>query len=374
MCFFRPPSLIRTAFLDGFRIARLSRGLYSGADEIGPHLEKIPVERVTERLEPVRQRNPRDWLVRYLLGDWYCRAKQYGEALTVLQEAYELRPKDPRSTYALATVYRVLSRARFEGVNPEEIFASQDLELMRTVPIDFDPIASANELESLGMTVDEVAQKSMEYFEETLRLGVRRDEEKFVRASLEKMYADFPHLEVKVKARRRSDTGLFGPTRKGPSGLLNEAISHYTRLRYLYDQPARLRFELGEVIRLCQWIIAMDSRKGDAYVLLANAYSLLDSHVASSGLDPHYYLRWAAAILQHWADTPLSQYPFTKNAKIGRKLYENIVTQLVLGEKAGYCEQVVSQMREWSKIYLQEALSPAGFGAIREQLNLEPLA
>jgi hypothetical protein len=42
------------------------------------------------------------------------------------------------------------------------------------------------------MTVDEVAQKAMEYFAETLRLGVRKDDEKVVRMSLNKMYAEFP--------------------------------------------------------------------------------------------------------------------------------------------------------------------------------------
>lgn len=371
MCLFRPPSLMRTSFLDGFRIARLFRGLYSGADDLGQHLEKIPAERLIARLEVVRQRNPKDWLVRYLLGDWYCRARKYGEALTVLQEAYELRPRDPRSTYALATVYRALSNARFTGVKLEEIFAPEDLEFILTAPVNFDPIASANELESLGMTVDDVAQKAMEYFEETLRLGVRRDEKKQVRASLEKMYTDFPHhLEMKVKAQRRSDTSLLGDAREGSAGILNEAVSHYTRLRYLLDRPARFRFELGEVIRLCQWTIAIDSRQGDAYVLLANAYSLFDSHVASIGLEPHYYLRWAAAIIQHWADTPLSQYPFTKNTQIGRTLYENIVSQIIR-ENVGTYEQVVNQMKEWSKLYLQEALSPTSFATIREQLNAE---
>jgi len=206
------------------------------------------------------------------------------------------------------------------------------------------------------MTVDEVAEKAMGYFEETLRLGVRKDEEKVVRMSLNKMYAEFPHLEAKVKTKRRSDTGLFGDARKDAGGSWNEAMSHYGRLRLLYSEPARFRFELGEVIRLCQWTIATDARMGDAYVLLANAYSLLDSRVQSTGLEPHYYLRWAAAILQHWADTPLSQFPFTKNATIGQTLLQSIVQQLMREKAEGY-EQIVKQMKEWSKLYLQQAVS-----------------
>lgn len=372
MSLFGPPSLARTAFLDGFRIARLLRGLHLGKDEL-EHPTRIQVWHVIARLETARQRHPKDWLVRYMLGDWYCRANKYREALTVCQEAYKLRPNDPRSAYALATVYRIFTRARLEGFDLKELFSTQDIKFIKTSSVDFDPQASANELELLGMTVDEVAQKAMEYFEETLRLGVRKDDEKVVGMSLNKMYAEFPHLEAKAKAQRRSDTGLFGDTRKDAGGIWNEAISHYNRLRLLYSEPARYRFELGEVIRLCQWAIATNARMGDAYVLLANAYSLLDSQVQSSGLEPHYYLRWAAAILQHWADTPLSQFPFTKNASIGQTLRQGIVHQF-MREKSESYERVIDQMKEWSKLYLQQAVPPASFSTIRDQLNLEPLA
>ena len=56
--------------------------------------------------------------------------------------------------------------------------------------------------------------------------------------------------------------------------------------------------------------------------------------------------------------------------QIGRTLYEGFVTQF-MREKPGTYEEVVGRMKEWSKLYLQEALSPASFTAIREQLETE---
>ena len=125
-----------------------------------------------------------------------------------------------------------------------------------------------------------------------------------VRQSLQKMYLDFPHLEIKVKndpkrhhvefidwkkedissneintKPEKVPSSLFSDLVKGSDGMFNDAMGHYTRLRFVMDSELQFRYELSEIIRLCLWAIAADRTHGDAYVLLANAYSLLDLHI-----------------------------------------------------------------------------------------------
>jgi len=361
---FLKPSLVQTGFLEGLLYARIFKGLVYFDAQYGSTIEHNSNHVIIERLEKTLIRKPKYWLALYQLGDWHSRDKRYFEAINILQKAYSIRPKDPRSTYALATTYRVLVRARFVGIDPKDILPAS---VERIAGEDFDPAASARDLNALGLTIDEAAEQAMEYFEKTLALGVRKGEEHLVTSSLEKMYAEFPHLEVKIKNKRDESTGIFQVTRKGAGGINNEAISRYSRLRYLINDLPRYRYELGEVIRLCQWAIAADNRLGDAFVLLANAYSLLDSNVSSSSLGYFYYMRWAAAIIQHWVDTPLSNFPFTKDVKIGQTLYGDI---LEMTKKELRCsqEEAIHQMKVWSNLYLSEALNPASFGVIKKQL------
>ncbi len=382
MSLFGRPSLTRTSFLDGFKYARMFRGFFPIGVDHARYLQFVSPDKVIAHIEPLLSKEPKNWQLKYVLGDWYMRDRRYVDGLRVLSEAYRLRPKDPRSTYALATAYRVLARANLDGIDVASFFSPeywsqlreadpQLYKLMWAGLSDYDPTASADELERLKMTVDEVAQRAMEYFEETLRLGVRKDEAKLVNDSLQSMYSEFPHLEMKVKTQRRTDTGIFGEARTGPGGLWNEAVDHFTRLRHLMAQPPRYRYELGEVIRLCQWAIANDPKLGDAHVLLANAYSLLDSQVVATTKQPYIYLRWSASILQHWCDTPLCQYPFTKNRKIAETLYADVLRQLSLVDRLSI-EQLIENVRARANRDVSEALSPATFERIREQLKMQP--
>ena len=384
MPFFGRPSLVRMSLSDSFKAARMFKGFFpEHVVDRSRHLDASPPPQVIAHLEPMLEAQPGNWLLRYTIGDWYMRGKRYRDALRVLLEAYSLRPHDPRSTYAVATAYRVLARASLEGLDIRRLFPAeylmelrtQDPSIFRLLMVglgDFDPTVSADELEHLKLTTDEVAQKAMEYFEETLRLGVRHDERHLVEQSLQSMYSEFPQLEAKVKARRRNDTGLFAADRRGAGGIWNEAKDHFTRLRYLTGNRPRYRYELGEVIRLCQWTIAADARFGDAYVLLANAYSLLDAEVSSPADDPHLYLKWSASLLQHWADTPLRNYPFTKNIEIGHTLYRDIMQQMSRLQKLSPPD-LAADVRGRAPRDVPVATSPATFASIREALECEPL-
>lgn len=383
MGIFGPPSLEKPSFFEGFKIARMFRGLHSASAPPGRYLEYIDDNAAIARLETFRNSDPRDWLARYFLGDFYMSAKNYASSLEVLQEAYDLRPKDPRSTYALATIYRKLSEAGFEGHDMSEVLPPERLEELRTAnpeayrlmslgKVGIDPEVSADNLEEIQITVDEAAFKSIEYFEKTLELGVRREDKQDVVEALQWMYAAFPHLEAKVKARRPAVSSGIAQAQRESGALYNDAVEHYTRLRFLMENPTHYRYELGEVIRLCQWAVATDPKDGDSFVLLANGYSLLDSQVSASGLDPGFYLRWAGAILQHWADTPLSSYPFTTQKDIAEQLFQS-VKEGITNMRSVNEQQLVTLLRRWVVEYLDQAISPASFAKIKEQLQNQPL-
>jgi tetratricopeptide (TPR) repeat protein len=374
-----PASLQHLGLVDGIRGAILLHGLFPPGVRRSSYMANVSPSTAIHFLEPKRVSRRRDWLVRYYLGDFYIRDKRYSTALEVLLEAFRLRPKDPRSTYALATAYRDLARAGLDGLTMEDLwphdvqrrFLSENpefTEMLSTGHLDIDPTASADELEKTGLTVDEVAEQAMLLFDETLRLGVRPEDAILVRRHLQRMYLDFPHLEMRVKARRNEQATFRGEARKGPGALYSEAVGHYTRLRFLLDDIPRYRHELAEVIRLCQWTITSDHKDGDAHILLANAYSLLDSQISGQGITPGYYMQWAGAVIHHWATTPLRQYPFTKNAEIGRQLLAGITEELATFHLIDGNDPAQGLARLAAK-HLSDALSPASFVAIAALLR-----
>ena len=80
------------------------------------------------------------------------------------------------------------------------------------------------------------------------------------------------------------------------------------------------------------------------------------------------YTRWASAILQHWKESPLRNYPFTKNRDIAEKLYSDMID---LEMRFNHCSLAEAELhlREWKSIYLKDALNPANFTLINEQLK-----
>lgn len=367
---FDPPSLENMNFLDGFKVAKILKGLRTSFGEIPKNADELPIHQVIDRFEKAHQKNPKDWFICNQLGSLYLSTKQYGKSVEILKKGLDLRYNDIRSTYALATAYRQLTRAQFIG-NPLDQICPDYHDRQKLINGGFDPETSNRELQKLGLTLDEVAEKSMLLFEKTLRLGVRKNERPLIYESLQKMYSDFPHLELQVKNQIKPKyNNVVDPS--GSGNLLNEAIARYSRLRYLLDSPPRYRFELGEVIRLCHWAITVDKRNGDLFVLLANAYSILDTCVQSSMTDHAFYKRWAGAIIQYWIDSPLKQFPYTKNIKIGEALYESILKEFMFTHNASR-ETIIPLMKTMTEDYLDIAISPTSYEKIKNQLNSEPI-
>lgn len=143
---------------------------------------------------------PSEWLYWYKLGDCYSEVKEYTKAVQACEGAMKLRPTDPRSTYALATMFRLLTHAKYTPSEAQEMnmrlrYMPIPQDMPRLTPGFYDPVASSRALEELGLTADDAAERAIRLFEETLALGVRSDEiDLLVELSISVIYNEFPHL------------------------------------------------------------------------------------------------------------------------------------------------------------------------------------
>lgn len=369
-----PPSLFTMDFFEGFRVAKIFKGLKTAWGELPKNVDELSLNDRMDRLEKALRENPRDWWLLNTIGDLYIRSGQLCLALEVTKKAYEIRPFDIRSTFALASAYRAFLRAQFinipkEQIIPREIFPDETTWQINLMA--FDPEGANEELEKLGVTLDEVALKAMYYFEETLHLGVRKNEISFVNECLQKIYSEFPHLEIRANNLvRQKNQG------KNPLGIedsiFTDAIGHYTRLRFVLDSLPKYRYELGEVIRLCLWGVTAEKNNGDLLVLLANGYTLLDTCVQSSMTDHEYFERWAAAILIHWSENLKKANTTPENIIIGERLLADVEASMMYKHHADR-NVIVPMIRVFSQEFLADALSPASFKNIKFMLESEPI-
>jgi len=105
----------------------------------------------------------------------------------------------------------------------------------------------------------------------------------------------------------------------------NHAMDIYRQLRRYPEHSNQYRQQLTDIASSCRLAIQLNDRHGDAHVLLANTYWLMfiDGYPRAGDLLP---LTLAAAVIQHWADTPMRQYPWTKNVDNGKTIYSQVST------------------------------------------------
>jgi hypothetical protein len=348
-----PPSLYGFGFLERFQILKLFEELGKSPFYEGS-IEMISDHIVIGYLEPKQVNDPNNWYINYFLGDRYCGIKDYSNSIKYLSEAYRIRSYDIRSTFALASVYRILSRAKYKNEDLKDLFPN-----MEEIPPDFDPKESNRVLEELGFTVDQVAQKAIKLFEEMLQIGVRANERGFINTCLDKMRADFPNLEFRAKNLTQQKDAPIKEPQKGPDDVLNNAYVHYKRMLSSVDDPPNFRKELGMVILISLSAILLDPNFGDAYVLLANAYFICFSILSDGDAKNLEYLYRAAAVIQQWADSPLSQYPHTKNFDFARQVYSKIASRITGGALLGFplpMNEAKDLMKKCVPIYLEYSL------------------
>lgn len=179
-------SLSSFGFLEKLKLALIDA---SKAQEKGVPVELLSDFDKIDTLSTATEKNPNEWVYWYALADSCLSEGLYSLALKACEKCLQLRPNDPRSTYAIATLYRALTRARFID-NPK---AKELQNLMSAASgVIFDPKLSATGLKQIGITIEEAARKSIQYFEETLKLRINRSEEQHVRSILKELYEDFP--------------------------------------------------------------------------------------------------------------------------------------------------------------------------------------
>jgi hypothetical protein len=160
---------------------------------------------------------------------------------------------------------------------------------------------------------------------------------------------------------------LFGPAKKGTSGLFNEANHHWQVMKeaLLRGHDAKAQSALLEVVRLCQMAIVADPQKeGNSYVLLTNA--LLQASQIFPTADEELLIRYAAACIQTWWILPHKGWPITtkNNYEIGERWYQEVLHRL---ELAGSTNPA-STVAEYAELYGKLVAQPSGFESIKAAL------
>lgn len=194
----KPPSLVRLEGSEQKRVLDLTRrASVADIDPTSLSGRRQLLKRTIQIFEETVREEPEELVYLWMLADYYARLHMYEKSVQTARRAYELRPDDPRSTYALGTCLRELTYATYEGTPKgseiERFFAHQaaathDPQLFK------DLRGAKRALEALGLTVEDTARQSYEMFKMTLELGVRREDARHVEESLSAMAKEFPHL------------------------------------------------------------------------------------------------------------------------------------------------------------------------------------
>ena len=186
------PSLLSHGFIERLK---LGSAISSATSKYGnPQTSREATQEAVKALEVKVREKPKEWIFWYALGDWYSALGDYAKAVRACEKCYDLRPRDPRSAYGLATALRMLTRAKYVG-HPKVTEMREFLAESGMSGYDeFDPSKSQRGLEELNLTIDQAAEKSLALFEEVITLGVNDSEAKMVKDNLAAMYAEFPHL------------------------------------------------------------------------------------------------------------------------------------------------------------------------------------
>ena len=97
------PSISQWSLTDGMILART----------VGRHLanrQTYSPQEFIQAAEKAAKEQPDEWVIWFTLGDKYQAAGMYVQSLQACKRCVELRPKDVRSAYALATAYNILTR------------------------------------------------------------------------------------------------------------------------------------------------------------------------------------------------------------------------------------------------------------------------
>lgn len=196
-------------FRERFKLSRILRSVTAKHGTVRASGEAL--QKAVALLEGAVEAKPDEWVYWYVLGDLYQPLGEFVKSVKAGEKCYELRPKDPRSAYALATNLRTLTHAKYVG-DRRHIEARRRLHdqmgIMRGYQFPFDPDRSQEALEGLGMTLDEAAQGAVGLFEEVLALRIPSEDAATTRESIAVICQEFPHLRESPEPHRREPLQL----------------------------------------------------------------------------------------------------------------------------------------------------------------------
>lgn len=171
------------SLIDGFRLAR----------NVGRHLKdglNYTAEEFIAIAENALRTNPKEWVVLYGLGDKYQEVGRFADSIKVLGECVEIRPKDIRATFLLATGYNLLTRAVWTQEDAEK----RNVEMRLTGYDRIDPEHAKNELKKANLSLETAASQAIRWFEKALTLNPDRQSISAIQFFLEDLYNKFPNL------------------------------------------------------------------------------------------------------------------------------------------------------------------------------------
>lgn len=168
------------SMFDGFRLAR---ALGATIDTRKSHTP----EELIAAAEQAARLKPNAWVLFYVLGDKYQEVGRYADAIGAGKRCVELRPKDIRSAYALATAYCMLTRAEWDGSPEHE-------QMLRDMGDPIPPSVATRELAKTGLSTLEAARQALHWFERAQQLGPDRHSREQINLDAQALYDRYPQL------------------------------------------------------------------------------------------------------------------------------------------------------------------------------------
>ena len=200
--------------------------------------------KAVQSLEREVRKKPNEWIFWHTLNNLCSPLGWHAIAVRSAEESFRLKPKDPRSSYGLATALRMMIMeinagkpnfnpiqippnirgyySMYQNLNPhngekelQKINSSADETTKKTVellseavsaevwkPISLDmdedkdipPEKSKEELQELNLAVEKAAKRVIDLFEESISLGLDEANEKITRQSIIMIHTQFPNL------------------------------------------------------------------------------------------------------------------------------------------------------------------------------------
>ncbi|MCI0552735.1 MAG: hypothetical protein L0287_17430 [Anaerolineae bacterium] len=166
---------------------------YKLAQAVGNHLsdrQNYTAEEFIEIAEKAIEKAPNEWVVLYALGTKYLDVGRYVESVKILGRSVEIRPKDIRAVYALATAYNMLTRAWWTKEDAEK----RNMRFGLTGYDKIDPELAKEELKKADLTLETAVAQAIRWFERALELNPDERSKKQIQLDLETLYQRFPKL------------------------------------------------------------------------------------------------------------------------------------------------------------------------------------